>query len=100
MYSVPEQSNRRYIITGANSGTGKEATKRIAAAGGSVIMAVRSLERGAAARDEILAAVPGATLELRELDLADLSSVRAFAQTFIDGEHVDVLVNNAGVMAP
>ncbi len=88
-------------MTGANSGTGKETTKRIAAAGGSVIMAVRSLERGAIARDEILAEVPGAELELRQLDLADLRSVKAFAQTLLaDGNALDVLINNAGVMAP
>jgi NAD(P)-dependent dehydrogenase (short-subunit alcohol dehydrogenase family) len=101
MYTVADQSNRRFVITGANSGTGKEATKRIAAAGGTVVMAVRSLERGAAARDEILAEFPEARLELRELDLADLASVRAFAQSIVDdGKALDVLVNNAGVMAP
>jgi NAD(P)-dependent dehydrogenase (short-subunit alcohol dehydrogenase family) len=101
MYAVPDQAGRRFVITGANSGTGKEATKRIAAAGGSVIMAVRSLERGALARDEILAEVPEARLEVRQLDLADLSSVTAFADALLaDGLPLDVLVNNAGVMAP
>jgi NAD(P)-dependent dehydrogenase (short-subunit alcohol dehydrogenase family) len=101
MYAVPDQTGRRFIVTGANSGTGKEATKRIAAAGGSVIMAVRSPERGVAARDEILAEAPQADLEVRQLDLADLSSVRTFAETVLsDGHPLDVLINNAGVMAP
>jgi NAD(P)-dependent dehydrogenase (short-subunit alcohol dehydrogenase family) len=101
MYAVPDQSGRRFIVTGANSGTGKEATKRIAAAGGTVIMAVRSLERGAAAREEILREVPGADLVVRHLDLAELSSVHAFAQTVLDDGHpLHVLLNNAGVMAP
>jgi NAD(P)-dependent dehydrogenase (short-subunit alcohol dehydrogenase family) len=97
-YNVPDQTGKRFVITGANSGTGKEATKRIAAAGGTVVMAVRTPAKGEAARDEILADVPGADLEVHRLDLADLASVRAFAND-LDGP-VDVLVNNAGVMAP
>jgi NAD(P)-dependent dehydrogenase (short-subunit alcohol dehydrogenase family) len=97
-YEVPSQTGKRFIITGANSGTGKEATKRIAAAGGTVVMAVRNTTKGDAARDEILTEVPDARLEVRELDLADLASVRAFT-TALTGP-VDVLVNNAGVMAP
>ena len=101
MYVVPDQTGRRFIVTGANSGTGKETTKRLAAAGGSVIMAVRSLERGSTARNEILAGVPHAKLDVRQLDLADLSSVNGFAQTVLaDGRPLDVLINNAGVMAP
>ncbi|MGA7203183.1 MAG: SDR family oxidoreductase [Specibacter sp.] len=101
MYAVPDQSGRRFVVTGSNSGTGKESVKRIAAAGGSVVMAVRSLERGAAAREEILREVPGADLEVRHLDLADLTSVHVFAQTVLDdGNPLHVLVNNAGVMAP
>jgi NAD(P)-dependent dehydrogenase (short-subunit alcohol dehydrogenase family) len=101
MYVVPDQTGRRFIVTGANSGTGRETTKRLATAGGSVIMAVRSLERGALARDEILAEIPRAKLDVRQLDLADLSSVNAFAQTVLaDGRRLDVLINNAGVMAP
>lgn len=101
MYEVPDQTGKRFIITGANSGTGKEATKRIAAAGGSVVMAVRTPTKGEAARDEILRDVPGADLEVRQVDLSDLASVRAFASGMLaDGRPLDVLVNNAGVMAP
>jgi NAD(P)-dependent dehydrogenase (short-subunit alcohol dehydrogenase family) len=97
MYAVPDQTGRRILVTGANSGTGREATQRLAAAGAEVVMAVRNLAKGEAARDEILEAIPDARLELRQLDLADLASVRKFA----DGiDAVDTLVNNAGVMAP
>lgn len=100
MYIVPPQAGRRIIVTGANSGTGREATKRLAAAGASVVMAVRSAEKGDAARRDILADVPDADLEVRTLDLADLASVRAFAATIETDGRVDVLVNNAGVMVP
>ncbi|MDR1387504.1 MAG: SDR family oxidoreductase [Propionibacteriaceae bacterium] len=101
MYQVPDQKGRRIIVTGANSGTGKEATKRLAAAGAQVVMAVRSPDKGEAARAEIAAAVPGAQLEVRRVDLADLASVRAFAQQLLaDDEPIHTLVNNAGVMCP
>ena len=101
MYSVPDQTGRRFIVTGANSGTGKEATKRLAAAGAHVIMAVRTVSKGEDARREILETVPNASLEVRRVDLADLASVREFAQGILDeGKPIDVLVNNAGVMAP
>jgi len=101
IYTVPDQTGRRFVITGANTGTGKEATSRIAAAGGSVVMAVRSPSRGAAAKADILREHPGAALEVRQLDLADLSGVRAFAESLLaEGTPVDVLVNNAGVLTP
>jgi NAD(P)-dependent dehydrogenase (short-subunit alcohol dehydrogenase family) len=101
MYTVPDQTGRRFIVTGANSGTGKEATRRLAAAGAHVIMAVRTATKGEDARREILETVPNASLEVRRIDLANLASVREFAQGILDeGKAVDVLVNNAGVMAP
>jgi NAD(P)-dependent dehydrogenase (short-subunit alcohol dehydrogenase family) len=101
MYTVPDQTGRYIVITGANSGTGKEATKRLAAAGAHIVMAVRTPEKGEAARAEILRSVPDAQLEVRRIDLADLSTVHAFAQGLLDdGRPIDVLVNNAGVMAP
>jgi NAD(P)-dependent dehydrogenase (short-subunit alcohol dehydrogenase family) len=65
MYAVPDQSGRRIIITGANSGTGLEATKRLAAAGAEIVMAVRNLAKGEAARDDLLAELPAAKLEVR-----------------------------------
>ncbi|MDR2973477.1 MAG: SDR family oxidoreductase [Propionibacteriaceae bacterium] len=101
MYQVPDQTGRRVIVTGANSGTGKEAAKRLAAAGASVIMAVRSLDKGENARTEIEASVAGARLEVRRIDLADLGSVREFAAKILtDGKPIHTLVNNAGVMTP
>ena len=79
MYQVPSQAGRRIIITGSNSGTGKEAARRLANAGAEVVMAVRSLDKGQAARADILAQNADARIDVRRIDLADLSSVRAFA---------------------
>lgn len=101
MYQVPTQQGRRIVVTGANSGTGKEAAKRLAAAGAEVVMAVRTPAKGEQAAAEIRAAVPGAVLDIRRLDLADLASVHAFADSIHhDGRPLHVLINNAGVMAP
>jgi NAD(P)-dependent dehydrogenase (short-subunit alcohol dehydrogenase family) len=101
MAHLPDQSGRHIVVTGANSGTGKEATKRLAAAGASVVMAVRTPEKGEAARAEILAEVPDADLTIRRVDLADLASVRTFADAMLAADRpIDVLVNNAGVMIP
>src|SRR5215468_988286 len=101
MYEVPDQTGRLALVTGANSGTGKEATKRLAAAGARVVMAVRTPAKGEAARAEILAAHPAALLEIRRVDLADLASVKEFADGLIaDGTPIDLLLNNAGVMTP
>jgi NAD(P)-dependent dehydrogenase (short-subunit alcohol dehydrogenase family) len=101
MYNVPDQTGKLIVVTGANSGTGKEAAKRLAAAGARVVMAVRTPAKGEQARIEMLAAHPNAQLEVRRVDLADLASVRAFADAMIaDGRPIDVLINNAGVMAP
>lgn len=97
MYPVPDQSGKIIIVTGANSGTGKEAAARLAAAGAHVIMAVRTPAKGDQARQEILARQPGASLEVRRIDLADLASVADFAAGV---DRVDTLINNAGVMMP
>lgn len=101
MYRTPDQTGRRIVITGSNSGTGKEAARRLAAAGAEVVMAVRSVDKGDAARAEIMAQQPDARIEVRRIDLADLSSVRAFADAILsDGRPIHTLVNNAGVMTP
>jgi NAD(P)-dependent dehydrogenase (short-subunit alcohol dehydrogenase family) len=101
MYTVPDQTGQRVIVTGANSGTGQEAARRLAEAGAHVIMAVRTVAKGDQARAGILARHPGASLEVRRVDLADLASVREFSDGLLDdGTPVDLLVNNAGVMAP
>ena len=100
MYDVPDQQGRTFVVTGANSGLGKEAAARLAGAGAHVVMAVRTVAKGQAARDEITRRHPDASLDVRALDLADLGSVRAFvAGLERDGVRPNVLVNNAGVMA-
>jgi NAD(P)-dependent dehydrogenase (short-subunit alcohol dehydrogenase family) len=101
MPKIPDQTGRRIVVTGANSGTGKETATRLAEAGASVVLAVRTPSKGDAAAASIRQAHPGADVEVRELDLADLSSVRRFAAGIVDEDRpLDVLVNNAGVMIP
>jgi NAD(P)-dependent dehydrogenase (short-subunit alcohol dehydrogenase family) len=90
---IPDQAGRRVVVTGANSGIGFEAARELAAHGARVIVACRDLTKGA----EAAARMTG-DVELRRLDLADLASVREFAAG-VDGP-LDLLVNNAGVMAP
>ncbi|MBO1902478.1 SDR family oxidoreductase [Leucobacter weissii] len=98
-YEVPNQSGKLAVVTGANSGTGKEAARGLAGAGARVIMAVRTLAKGEEAKRDILATHPDAKVEVRRLDLADLSSVQEFADQLIaEGTPVDLLLNNAGVM--
>jgi len=90
---IPDQRGRVAIVTGANSGIGLAAARELARAGARVVMAVRNQDKGREAAQTITGEV-----EVRELDLADLASVRAFAGAF-DGE-LHLLINNAGVMAP
>ncbi len=98
---VPDLAGKLAVITGANSGLGFGLTGRIASAGGEVVMAVRNLEKGEAARSELLAANPGALLRLEQIDLSSLSSVAAFAERLTtQGRPVDILINNAGIMMP
>ncbi|HEX4216291.1 MAG TPA: SDR family oxidoreductase [Candidatus Dormibacteraeota bacterium] len=100
MYEVPDQTGKLAVVTGANSGTGREAAARLGGAGARVILAVRSSERGETARAEMLDRYPGSDLVVRRLDLADLDSVREFAAALTgEGRPVDLLLNNAGVMA-
>jgi NAD(P)-dependent dehydrogenase (short-subunit alcohol dehydrogenase family) len=94
---VPDQSGRLAIVTGANSGLGLQVALGLARGGARVILACRSESRGRAALERMRADAPRASAELRLLDLADLSSVRVFAAG-VD-EPLDLLVNNAGVMA-
>ncbi|MFT7801720.1 retinol dehydrogenase 12-like [Arapaima gigas] len=87
------------LITGGNAGIGKATAHDLAARGARVILACRAVEKGEAAAAEIRSKVAGAQVEVRELDLADTSSIRAFAQRFLkEVSHLHVLINNAGVM--
>jgi NAD(P)-dependent dehydrogenase (short-subunit alcohol dehydrogenase family) len=89
------------IVTGANSGIGLEAARVLAKSGARVIMAVRNEEKGNAARNAILKEHQNAKVEVMKLDLADLTSVRSFANKYLSQyDSLDLLLNNAGVMTP
>jgi len=93
-------SGKRILVTGASAGLGLETTRALAARGASVTMAVRDLGKASAAMQQLLDDVPRADLELRLLDLADLASVRSFAEGFLeDHDRLDLLIANAGIMA-
>lgn len=98
---VPDQSGRTAIVTGANSGLGLVTARELARAGAHVVLAVRDPAKGVAASEMIAAAVPGASVEVNELDLASLASVRRFADRVTTSfTAIDLLVNNGGVMMP
>jgi len=97
---IPDQTGRVVIVTGANSGVGYEATRALALHNATVVMACRSLDKGAAAAAEIRKEDSPGQVNLLQLDLADLGSVRQFAESFLkEYDRLDVLVNNAGIMA-
>src|SRR5690348_13253479 len=97
---IPPQQGRLAIVTGANSGIGFQAARYLSRVGANVILACRNAEKGHAARARIVSEHPSAKIEVRVLDVADLDSVRRFAEQFRN-EHtaLDMLINNAGVMA-
>ena len=98
---IPDQSGLLAVVTGANSGLGLIAARELARAGAEVIMACRNLEKGQEAAAQLSAAVPGAQVRVEQLDLADLDSVGEFAERFgQDRTRLDLLINNAGIMAP
>ena len=98
---IPDQTGRIAVVTGANSGLGKSIARELARAGASVTIAVRNTDKGEQAAADIRRDVASADLSVQRLDLADLASVRSFAEAFAaEHDHLDVLVNNAGIMAP
>lgn len=98
---LPDQQGRVAIVTGANSGIGFETARVLAEKGAAVIMACRNLDKANPKADEIRAAHPGSSVEVMELDLSNLDSVRELADAF-KARHtrLDLLINNAGIMVP
>jgi NAD(P)-dependent dehydrogenase (short-subunit alcohol dehydrogenase family) len=97
---IPDQSGRVALVTGGNSGLGYQTVLQLARKGARVLLAARDRERGAAALERLAADAPPGHAELVQLDLADLASVESFSTGFMaGGEGLDLLVNNAGVMA-
>lgn len=102
---IPDQTGRTAVVTGANSGLGLVTARELAKRGARVVLACRNLDKGAAALSDVESSrrATGADgdPELEQLDLASFDSVRAFAERFArEHEGLDLLVNNAGVMAP
>lgn len=97
---MPDLTGKTVIVTGANSGLGFEGVKKFAEKNAEVVMACRSIERGKNAKQEIEEEVDNADLAVRKLDLASLKSVKNFAEEFkANHKELDILCNNAGIMA-
>ncbi len=100
-HDIPDQRGRVAIVTGANSGIGLETVRELARQGAQAVLACRSPEKAQGAIDDIRSELPDARVEFLPLDLADLDSVRGFASAFRERfQRLDLLINNAGVMAP
>ena len=97
---IPDQSGRTVLVTGANSGLGLQTSLALARKGARVLMACRNPTKAEQSLQRIRGQVPGAQVELVSLDLASLASIEAAAEEVARRTpHLDVLVNNAGVMA-
>ncbi|AKC41079.1 SDR family NAD(P)-dependent oxidoreductase [Mycobacteroides chelonae] len=98
---IPDQAGRVAIITGANTGLGLETARALAAAGAQIVLAVRDLDKGAAAVEEIRKTTPAGNLALQRLNLSSLSDIRSAAEQLgARYPQIDLLINNAGVMYP
>jgi NAD(P)-dependent dehydrogenase (short-subunit alcohol dehydrogenase family) len=95
---MPRLGGRVAVVTGGNSGLGRATATELARHGARVMLACRDIERGKQAADDIRSRVPDADIEVRHIDLADMTSVREFGEGY-DGP-LHLLVNNAGVMGP
>ncbi|MEU9782764.1 oxidoreductase [Streptomyces phaeochromogenes] len=99
-HDIPDQSGRTVVVTGANSGIGYVTARELARRGARVVLACRSESRGTEAAERVAVEVPGSEAEFAPLDLGDLDSVREFAAAYVRKyERLDLLVDNAGVMA-
>jgi NAD(P)-dependent dehydrogenase (short-subunit alcohol dehydrogenase family) len=93
----PDLSGQVIVITGGNSGIGKEAAVELAGMGATVVITARDQVKGAAARDEIRTRSGRDDVEVLALDLADFASIRSFAaEVLARHDRLDVLINNAG----
>jgi len=100
-HNIPDLTGKVAIVTGANSGIGFETAKALAAKAAEVVLACRNLEKAGLATKEIRSMIRKAKLEIIKLDLADLASVRKFAEVFKSKyQSLDLLINNAGIMIP
>ncbi|HEX4352598.1 MAG TPA: oxidoreductase, partial [Polyangiales bacterium] len=98
---IPDQTGRTAIVTGANTGIGRETARMLALKGANVILACRNADKGQAAIASILAEKPAGRVSVETLDLSDLESVAAFANDFRSRhDRLDLLIENAGVMVP
>ena len=98
--NIPDLQGKTIIVTGGNSGLGYESVKAFALKGATVILACRNLAKGEKAKNEILKTNPSGEIQVMQLDLANLTSVEAFAKKFAsEHKQLDVLLNNAGIMA-
>ena len=98
---ITNQNGRVFLITGANSGLGYETSKFLLEKGATVIMCCRDLVKGEKAQEELLKYNFSGKIELVELDLSDLKNVKEFTESIKDKfDYLDVLINNAGIMAP
>lgn len=97
---IPSQAGKLAIVTGANSGIGYHTALELARAGATVILACRNPQKAEAAKAKILSALPQAHLEIAKVDMADVNSIKQFAEAFVaGGRKLDLLINNAGIMA-
>ncbi len=99
--NIPDQKGKIIIVTGANSGLGLEAVKALCKKNATVIMAVRNLDKGEKALQEVRKETPSANATLMQLDLADQNSIGSFAAAFKEKyAQLNILINNAGLMYP
>ena len=97
---IPSRTGKTALVTGANSGIGYQAALELARHGAHVLLACRNAAKGLAALERLKREAPGAAAELVEVDMASLTSIRSFATAFAGrGIPLDLLINNAGVMA-
>lgn len=98
--NIPDLQGKTIIVTGGNSGLGYESVKAFAQKGAKVILACRNLAKGEKAKSDILSEKPKGDIQVMQLDLANLASVKTFAEQFKQqNKQLNVLLNNAGIMA-